>query len=285
MKPEEIEKIVFKTIKDYNLIEKGDTVLVAVSGGKDSMSLLSILHKKYNVDALFIDVGNDVKGNNFGEKSKRLVEEYCENNNIKLRETSFKKELGFTMTEASKILKEETCRNCGILKRYIINKMSRGYSKVATGHNLDDECQSILMNLFKANVRANLSLGPSTGILKNKKFVQRVKPFYFISEKDILRYAIKEEVPFVRGACPLRGETPFRYFLKLKLNELEEEKKFKKIKLNLINSFLTYLKTGEIIKNYSKEIHYCKYCGEPSSSDVCNACRTRIMIKEKLSNN
>ena len=281
-----IELRVYSTIKKYDLIEEDDKVLVAVSGGKDSMSLLNILSKKYNVDVLFVDVG--VK--EFSRKSLRVIKEFCNKKGLKVRVVSFKEEVGFTIQEAFNAGFKPACRYCGVLKRYVINKAAKGYDKVATGHNLDDEVQSILMNLFKSNIMANINLGPKTGILQEKRFVQRIKPLYFIKEEEIESYAIKNKIPFVKGACPLRGETPFRYFIKKRVMELE--KKIPKLKDNIIEVFLKYLKDKELInglinekinkKIWEGQINYCKYCGEPTRGTVCKACELRIKIKEEI---
>ncbi len=271
---EQIRKKVYKTINDYDLILPSDKLIVAVSGGKDSMSLMHLLKDKFNITALFIDVGIP----NFSKESFQKVKYFCDGYGIPLKKVSLKEVVGFTTPEAVEIIGGNACTTCSVLKRYAINKSARGYDKIATGHNLDDEAESVLMNIFKSNKRLLLNTGPKTGLMSDKKFVQRVKPLYFIPEKDVLEYAVINKLPFVKHPCPMRGESPFRYFIKKQLDKLEKERP--NVKLNIIKSFLTFIKKEAHTEK--EEIHYCKYCGEPSSSDVCNACKIRLEIEHKI---
>ncbi|HAB51479.1 MAG TPA: tRNA lysidine(34) synthetase TilS, partial [Ignavibacteriales bacterium] len=74
------------------------------------------------------------------------------------------------MDEMLKILKVKPCTICGIFRRYLLNKKSKELklTKLATGHNLDDEAQSIMMNQMKNNMNASARLGPKTGISNDK---------------------------------------------------------------------------------------------------------------------
>jgi uncharacterized protein (TIGR00269 family) len=276
-----IENKVFKTIKDYDLIDSNDHVLVALSGGKDSMSLLEILSKKFIVDALFIDLGIE----DFSKNSRERIENYCKEKCIKLKIINLKDELGFSISEIVPTLRKlnlNTCNTCGILKRYLLNKNAKGYDKLATGHNMDDEISSIFMNIFKANIRANASLGPKTGLFFDEKFVQRIKPLYFCTNKEIKKYALLKGIKFFEEKCPLR-EGAFRVFVSEELKKLfQSNKKFMNAKQKIIKFYLNYIKpkNSEIFKNKNIKINYCLECGEPSSKHICNACRTiKLIIK------
>ncbi len=271
----DVERLALETIKDYDLFSKDDKVAVAVSGGKDSMSLLNILKGRFNITALFIDVGIP----KFSEDSFRTVSSFCEENNIPIKRVSLKEVVGFTTPEAVKVIGGKACTTCSVLKRYALNKSARGFDKLATGHNLDDEAESVMMNLFKVNISSLLSLGPKTGLFEDEKFVQRVKPFYFVPEKDILEYAVKKKIPFVNYPCPMRGDSPFRYFIKQELDGLENT--FPNVKQNIVKSFLNNIKNKAGLRENHK-LYYCKYCGEPSSSPVCNACKIRLEVSKKL---
>ncbi|MEM2121488.1 MAG: ATP-binding protein [Candidatus Woesearchaeota archaeon] len=281
---QKIEKRVFDTIKNYKLIEKNDKVLVALSGGKDSMSLLEILSKKFTVEAAFIDLG--IK--DFSEESLKRIKEFCNYKKVTLKIFNLKEELGFSISEITEIIKKlnmNTCNTCGVLKRYLLNKKSKFYDKLATGHNLDDEISSIFMNIFKANIRANASLGPKTGVLVDKKFVQRIKPLYFCTNEEIKKYALIKKIPFFDQKCPLR-EGAFRVFVSEEINKLiQTNEKFNDAKQKIIKSYLKYLKPKslESLKKQKLEINYCSECGEPSSKTICNACRIIKLIRENFS--
>ncbi|MGB9749195.1 MAG: ATP-binding protein [Candidatus Woesearchaeota archaeon] len=281
---EEIERKVFRTIKDYKLIDKNDHVLIALSGGKDSMSLLEILNEKFNVEAIFIDLGIE----DFSSNSRERIINYCKEKSVKLKILNLKEEIGFSIQEIVPTLKElglNACNSCGIIKRYVLNRNAKGYEKLVTGHNMDDEISSIFMNIFKANIRANASLGPKTGIFSNEKFVQRIKPLYFCTNEEMKKYALLKGILFFEEKCPLR-EGAFRVFVSEELKNLfRSNEKFRNAKQRIIKSYLNYLKPWslEIFKNKKLEMNYCSECGEPSSKQVCTVCKTIKMIKENYS--
>ena len=149
-------------------------------------------------------------------------------------------------------------------------------TKLATGHNLDDECQSILMNQMRNDIAASARLGPRTGITQNENlFVQRIKPLYLCTEKEVTAYA------FIKGLLDSFNECPnapqaFRANVRDMLNDLEQ--KNPGTKYSIVNSFL---QTLPFLKEKFKGgvINICAKCSEPAANDVCNAC----IYLEKLS--
>ncbi len=266
-----MEKKVLETIKNYKLLSKKDKVLVAASGGKDSTVVLYLLKKLgFNVSALFIDLGIE----NYSKKNKENIREFCKNEKIKLYERSFEKEFGFSLSKIKRKLVKvdknlKACTVCGILRRYLLNKIARKLKvdKIATGHNLDDEAQAILMNLFKANTNISARLGPVVGVLKDKKFIPRVKPLYFIPEENIREYSVKKRFPVLYDKCPYVQEA-YRNYVRDLLNGYEEKQKGTKLKI--VKKFLELL--PELKKRYSEKLSYCELCKEPSSGKVCNRC-------------
>jgi len=266
-----MEKEVLETIKKYKLFDKKDKILVAASGGKDSTVVLCLLKKfGYNVSALFIDLGIE----NYSKKNKENIREFCKNEKIRLYERSFEKEFGFGLSKIKdklgKIDKNlKACTVCGILRRYLLNKIARKLKadKIVTGHNLDDEAQAILMNLFKANTNVSARLGPIVGVLKDKKFIPRVKPLYFISEDEVKEYSKKKKFPVLYKRCPYVKEA-YRNYVRNLLNDYEEKQKGTKLKI--VMRFLKLL--PELKKRYSGKLSYCELCKEPSSGKICNSC-------------
>ena len=279
---EYFENKVFKTIRRFDLIGKEENLGVAISGGKDSLTVLTILNKlskqnpKIKITAIAIDEG--ISG--YRDKTLITAQKFCDENGIKLNIFSYKEDFGLTLDGMLKILNVKPCTICGIFRRYLLNKKSRELklTKLATGHNLDDECQSILMNQMKNNIESSARLGPKVGIVSDDKFVQRIKPLYLCTEKEATTYA------FVNGLLDNFNECPnaihsFRAQVRDALNDLEN--KFPGTKYSIVNSFL---ETLPMLKQKFKGemIQICARCSEPSSNDVCSACGYLEKLKNGL---
>lgn len=267
-----------KTLNDFKLINNGEKIGIGLSGGKDSTSLLYILNKlkdkkKFKLEAIAVDEG--IKG--YRDVALKNAKKLCEELKIKLHILTFKKEYGYTIAQLIKKIKLKPCSICGVLKRNLLNKYARKlkFDKIATGHNMDDEVQSILMNQFRCNPKVSARLGPMTGIKENKKFVRRIKPLYMLTEKETAMYAKLKEFNVKFGDCP-NNTYSYRRSLRDFIDKFEE--KYPGTKHAIINSFLEILPMlKEKYKNYN-EINYCKKCKEPCSQDVCQVCE----IKSKL---
>ncbi|NQU98395.1 TIGR00269 family protein [Candidatus Woesearchaeota archaeon] len=254
------EKKVLDTIKKFKLLNKKDRVVVACSGGKDSTTVLYLLKKFHgNVVALAIDEG--IKG--YRDKTLVDLKKFCKDNDIKLQIYFFEKEFGKTLDIMLK-KKNYPCSVCGTFRRYLLNKCAKGFHKIATGHNMDDEAQAVLMNLLKSNTDLLLHSVPITS--KRKGFVQRMKPLYFCSEKEVAAYALLKGFDVGFTECPYMEES-FRNVVRNSLNNYEKEKKGSK--RNILEK---HLKLINDIKISRKSFQYCSICGEPSQSDVCKAC-------------
>jgi len=207
------------------------------------------------------------------------AEEICQKNGIELKVFSYKGEFGATLDEMLNILKVKPCTICGIFRRYLLNKKSRELklTKLVTGHNLDDECQSILMNQFKNSVGASARLGPKVGIINDKHFVQRIKPLYLCAEKEVTTYAFTKGLLDNFNECP-NAIHSFRAQIRDMLNDMEH--KFPGTKYSIVNSFLNVL---PLLKEQFKfeAIKSCERCNEPSSNRVCNACVYLERLKSK----
>lgn len=273
---EYFENIVKKTIKEYNLIEKDDKIIVATSGGKDSITILYLLNKFYNnVEALCIDEG--IKG--YRSKTLLTLKQFCKEYNIKLNVYSYKKEFGHSLdyfmdliSKYNKIkkLNIKPCTICGIFRRYMINKYSTGFDKSATGHNLDDESQAILMNLLKNQIPILARFGPLTGISNENLFVPRIKPLYFLSEKEILTYSYLKKFDLFYTECPYVPQA-FRAEVRDNLNEISKSKT-NEIKLNIVNNFLEISKKLKSKYKDTIQINFCTICNIATNKKICNKC-------------
>jgi len=274
------ERKAFKTISKHKLLENNDNELgIAVSGGKDSFALLYILNrfaeKKRNLNLKVICVDEGIKGyRNLSE-----IKKFCKKNSIEIHVYSFKKEFGMTLNQIVKKTNMRPCSVCGVLRRLILNSKARdlGLKKIATGHNLDDEAQSILMNQFRGNIERSARLGPLTGVVSDKRFVKRIKPFYFLTEEETGKYAQLRKLVLDKGSCPYSKKS-YRGQVKAMLNKFTE--KHKQTKHAIVNSFMSILPL--LKKEYAgAKIKGCKECGEPCSRDICKACDFLEKINQK----
>jgi len=280
------EKRFRKTIRMYNLVRNRDYIGIATSGGKDSMVLLYLMNKIYKkakikMCAIFVDEGTP----GYSNKTKEIVEKFCKKEKIKLVASSHKKEFGISTGEiAERYNKKEgtLCTYCGVLRRDTINRLAERekVTKVATGHNLDDEAQTVLMNMFTNDAIRLFRTGPLAGIIDLEEEIRpRIKPLYLTPEKEIAAYALYNNIPFHDCNCPFFSEAKRNVFRSI-LNELEVS--YPGSKFGLIRSFLKLKETINIDKittnNHNKsKIRKCKICNNISSQDICASCR---LLKE-----
>ncbi len=273
-----IEKKVRQTINRNKLFTRDEKIGVAASGGKDSTVCLYILKKLgYNVEGITIDAAIG----NYTKKNLENLRKVCKNYDIKLHEVSFRKEFGMSLCYIRSVLKSKgyrysSCMICGILKRYLLNKFSRKFKFdcLATGHNLDDEAQSVLMNVFRNDFKLARRQGPITGIVDSSKFVKRVKPLYYIREDEVERYSKIMKFPVNYEICPCSVDAYRREYKEILDNF---EKKHPCVKYNIIN-FQQKMK-AHLKEDKDMKIDLCENCGEPSSNLLCKACKIISELK------
>lgn len=261
-----VEKRVGETIKKYKMIRDTDKVLVAVSGGKDSLNLWNILHKLgYSADGFYVDLGIG----DYSEKSKIYAKEFANAINRKLIVLNLKDELG-TVEEVSKKLKRPPCSLCGMVKRYFFNKTARenGYNILATGHNLDDEVAVLFTNTIQWDIEYLKRQYP---VLERRgKFIKKVKPMCRVSEFESAIYSFLNGIRYIKAECPLSHNASS---LKTKMIISQIEEKIPSFKTSFYMNFLR--KMYPLLQSQSSvKISDCKICGEPSVNEVCTFCKT-----------
>ena len=284
-----IEKKVLKTIKKQKLINKGDKVLVGLSGGKDSVALLKILNilkEKRIIELEAVTVDEGIAG--YREEGVRIAKEVAEELNVKHHIISLDEEYNFTIDkimqfEAKEEHPQHACTYCGVFRRQIFNQMARkiNATKIATGHNLDDETQSILMNYLEGNVNNIVRIGYKTEA-KDERFTPKIKPLREIPEKEIGLYVLESGFEVHFDGCPYAHES-----FRMEVGDFLRETSLKHptIMFSTLNGFekIKPIIKEDYIKNYKNHANKtCTKCGEPSSQDVCKACTFIEKINQKL---
>lgn len=254
----------FKQTLDKIGLKKSSKILVAISGGKDSLTTAFLLKKfGYDIEGIFIDLCVD----EYSKKSLESIREFCNMNNIKLNIYDLKKEQGKGMKYFwKKNCNLNHCSVCGVFKKWILNKEARRLKAdyLATGHNIDDEVETILLNTCKGSLNLGIKSGVLTKNKSDKKFVPRLKPLFYLENKEIKKFAEKNKLNFVRGVCPYREES-YRVEIRKFVDTLTLKEKE-----NIIKNF--EILSEKIKKTKNGEINYCEKCGEPSRNKICRMC-------------
>jgi len=272
---ENTKEKVLKNIRKYKLIEKGDKVIVALSGGKDSVMLLDILNSLYQrelIDLMAITIDEGIKG--YREDGVRIAAINAKKLGIQHKIVSFKEYLGINLDEImlkhpSKELRG-ACTYCGVFRRWILNKAAKeeNGTKLATGHNLDDETQAILMNYLEGNIDNLTRIGPKSES-KSSQFVVKIKPLREIPEKEVGLYVVARNLEVHFASCPYSTDS-FRAEIGNFIKELSVDRPtimystlrgFDKIRPTLKKEFARNDQMGQ-----------CLICGEPAAHDLCRAC-------------
>lgn len=274
------EQFVLDTVKEvidrWKLLQPDTKVIVAVSGGKDSLTTLFTLKKLgYSVTGLFVNEGIG----SYRHDSREDLITFCTDNDIDFKEISFKEEFGFTLDEAVATREYHPCTICGTLRRYLLNKYAREHDVIATGHNLDDESQTIMMNLLRANTALFSRSGPKTN--PSRWFAQKIKPLYLLTEEQILTYTHIKGIRTRRSGCPY-SKVSYRAALRQELNEYAVN--HREMKRNIIESYAKLLShMNDTDQEASSDgISACQSCGQASNERICKACKIQEDIKAKL---
>ncbi|MEK6875470.1 MAG: ATP-binding protein [Nanoarchaeota archaeon] len=270
MKSVNIEQIIKKTIKQIK-IPKNKKILIALSGGKDSALVAYFLKKfEYKIEGFHINLGMG----KYSQDCLKSVQELGELLGIKIYYYNIKDEMGSSMCYIRSAVQEKhstrglkNCAICGVIKKWILNKEAKkikDVSLIATGHNLDDECQTFLMNIFKGSPELSANTGVITRNIENEKFIPRIKPLFYVPEDKIREYTKEKKLPVVYEKCPCAIDS-YRIQVRKFMNTLKTGKK-----LNLIKNFEKLYPLIERKKD--SRMKFCKICNEPSRKNICKKC-------------
>ncbi|MGE5074023.1 MAG: ATP-binding protein [Anaerolineae bacterium] len=271
--PEQAERF----IKKYGMFSRSERILVAVSGGKDSLSLWDILARLgYQADGLYIGLGID-GGFGYSSESHRLAAQFAEQRGLTLHVLDVEAEYGQPipiLSEVSHRGQGKPCAVCGLTKRHVMNRIARdrGYDVLATGHNLDDEAAVLFGNTLRWSGEFLRRQGPVLPEVPG--MARKVKPLCRFYEREMTAYALLRGIEYIYEECPFaEGSTSIYY--KEVLNKLESDRPGAKLTFYL--SFLEARASGLFAGHPDgprPELHACPNCGQPTSAPgLCSFCR------------
>lgn len=267
---ESVEKRVRRELRRQGPFKRG-RIAVAVSGGKDSVVTLRLLHETFRenpavgISAVTIDEGIA----SYRPPSIEIAARHCEEIGVEHHVLSYEETAGVTMDQvvAHPARTMLPCAYCGVMRRRNLNEAAKraGATHLATGHNLDDVAQTILMNHLKGDTDRLAKMGPHRPEHVQPGLVPRILPLRAIPEREVALYAILRGWSYHDGECPYAAEATRGRYRDLLL-QLEEETPGTRHAL-----LAGYDRLAPLLHS-TAPLRACESCGEPSSGEKCRAC-------------
>lgn len=261
-----------KAIEDFDMIARSDRVLVAVSGGKDSLAVWDLLLELgYDAHGLYIGLGIG----EYSESSRRYAEDFAKSRNLLLHVVSVPDEHGFDIPTAAKATGRVPCSACGMSKRHIFDQIARekGYDVLVTGHNLDDEAAVLYGNVLRWDIDY---LARQLPVLPARNgFPKKVKPLIRLTEREMAAWCIIRGIDYIVEECPLAAGNRHLHY-KDSLNSMEENSPGSKATFYL--GFLERMAPllSSTARASVETLKICSRCGAATGSttdDSCAFCR------------
>ena len=260
-----------RAIDEHHMLAPGEKVLVAVSGGKDSLALWDLLHAiDVPADGLYLGLGIG----EYSDESGRYARDFASAHGLTLHEVDLRADFGYDVPGAAAATRRAPCGACGLSKRHLFNQVAldRGYDVVATGHNLDDEAAVLLGNVLHWEVGY---LGRQYPVLPaGPGFARKVKPLVKLGEREMAAYCVLRGIDYQVEECPM-AEGNRHLGLKETLNELETRSPG--TKAAFLNGFWSrghdaFAPTADEERG---DLRPCVECGAPTTAERCAFCTLR----------
>jgi tRNA-5-methyluridine54 2-sulfurtransferase len=269
------QKQVREAIRHYRMLDPAEPVLVAVSGGKDSLALWDVLLEDgYQTAGIYLDLGIF----EYSVESKGKCEAFAAARGQKLIVERVTDAVGAPIPEVQKVTRRPTCSACGLSKRYLLNRaaLEHGYAVVATGHNLDDEAATLFGSVLHWQMDALPRQSPMLAST-HPKLARRVKPLYRLSERETAAYAFLRGIDYIVEECPFsRGATSLAH--KDVLNRLEEASPG--AKHNFLFGFLDKARPA-FAQAARPELQECGVCGQVTTGEICAFCKLSKLVRDR----
>ncbi len=256
-----------KAIKEHKMFSRKQKILIAISGGKDSLALWDALRKLgYSADGLYIDLG--ISREQYSYVSKKKAKSYAEERDAKLIVVDLREEYGRTIEDLAR-KRRKVCSLCGTVKRHEFDRVAHehGYDVLATGHNLDDEVAVLLGNVLRWNLEYLAKQSPKLEAW-HPKLKPKVKPLCYLTERETATYCFLNEIDYIYELeCPYStGATSLK--MKEIMNKIEELSPGTKLYF-----YREFLKKKPFKAETKMEVKECSICGFPALGEVCSFCR------------
>jgi tRNA-5-methyluridine54 2-sulfurtransferase len=262
-----------EAIRKHHMFTRDERVLVAVSGGKDSLALWDVLiDDGYDTTGLYLDLGIF----DYSVESKAKCEAFAARRGARLLISRVADEVGGPVPVIKQVTRRPPCSGCGLSKRYLMNRVAldHGLPVVATGHNLDDEAATLFGSVMHWRTEALPRQSPALAST-HPKLVRRVKPLYRLSERETAAYAFLRRIDYIVEECPFAvGATSIAH--KEVLNRMEDASPG--AKHNFLFGFLDKARAAfERLEDVA--LQECARCGQVTTSTVCAFCKLADQVK------
>jgi uncharacterized protein (TIGR00269 family) len=255
------------------MFTRDERVLVAVSGGKDSLALWDVLIEDgYDTTGLYLDLGIF----DYSRESRVKCEAFAAARGVPLIVSTVADEVGGPVPTIKQVTRRPPCSGCGLSKRYLMNRVAleRGFPVVATGHNLDDEAATLFGSVMHWQTEALPRQSPALAST-HPKLVRRVKPLYRLSERETAAYAFLRRIDYIVEECPFAaGATSIAH--KEILTRMEEASPG--AKHNFLFGFLEKARAA-FERVEAVPLNECARCGQVTTGTVCAFCKLADQVK------
>ncbi len=264
-----------EAIRKYRMFERDEHVLVAVSGGKDSLALWDVLiDDGYSTTGLYLDLGIF----DYSVESKAKCEKFAAARGVPLIVASVAEAVGAPVPVIQSVTRRPPCSGCGLSKRYLMNRIALDHAMpvVATGHNLDDEAATLFGSVMHWRIDALPRQSPALAST-HEKLVRRVKPLYRLSERETAAYAFLRRIDYIVDECPFaEGATSIAH--KETLNRMEAASPG--AKHNFLFGFLDRARPA-FERAEAVTLNECVRCGQVTTGTICAFCKLADQVKRK----
>ncbi len=260
---------VTKAIEHFEMFTTDDRLLVAISGGKDSLAVWDmLLELGYQADGLYVGLGIG----DYSDASAEYARAFAESRGLRLIEVSLRDDFGYDIPTASAATRRVPCSSCGLSKRHLFDRaaLDGGYDVLVTGHNLDDEAAVLFGNTLRWEVEYLARQYPV--LAAHDGFPRKAKPLVRLTERETAAWCVIRGIDYLVEECPMAtGNKHLAY--KAALNDIEAQSPGSKASfyLNFVER-MSPLLVGQR-DAVSGELGACRECGAPCSGEVCAFCR------------